>query len=309
MLNFARRGAVGLSLAAVFAFGFVALTPQPSRADDACDAGLQPVNDLLQKAESALGSEDTATAASAYDSAMTQLANAPWTPPLSSCDANRYRYEKLLATARSLVVAIKLNRIEPKAARDIDAAVLGQIYSLTGARGSKSAPGTTDVTVSDGSAPGSTTVDVTRGSSSSLAAAQYFQAHYRDLYDRYGAYYTQTSDIEQQRLVALHNPVSASCSNPNVAAEPLAQEMTGIAMLLGPGHRRLSSGTYTTAIDVHLTADGKVEAATMDHSSGNHDFDDAVLQDAQKTTYLPAVANCKQVPSVYVFSTTEKIGY
>lgn len=244
-----------------------------------CDAALQPVNDLLQKAETALQGNDVASAATAYDAAMTQLAAVSWSPPDATCDANRYRFEKVLATIRSLSSAIRLNRIEPKAAHELDSTLLGEAYSLTGEK-----------------------------SKSNTAAAEYFRGHYRDLYDLYGTYLTQMNDAGRSRVIALHNPTSASCTNPDVPPETLALTDTATEWIVR-NHGHLPPEAFGAAAEVHLSADGTVEAVNLSRSSGYKDLDDAILHDARGATYLPEVANCKRVPSVYVYKINVSTGF
>lgn len=295
------RAMLSLSIVATMAATFFAFSTGLTRAEETCAAVLQPANDSLQKAEAALQGNDQATAGATYDTAMAQLGTVPWSPADASCDANRYRFEKVLATARSLVIGIKLNRITSKDALALDANLLGQIYSLTGAKAPSSVSGTNVTTAADN------TLTVTRGGPNTAAAPQYYHDHYPDLYEQYGKYYLAMADLGQQHRIALHNPSSANCANPNVDSEPLSKDMTGVMSLLMALHPKVSYGTYTATVDVQLTADGKVESAILKQSSGSRDYDEGVLQDARKTVYLPAVANCKQVPSVYVFTTTEKI--
>lgn len=59
--------------------------------------------------------------------------------------------------------------------------------------------------------------------------------------------------------------------------------------------------TLSTDVAVTLNPNGSVKAALIYRSSGVTAWDDAVLNAAKSSTYLPKVVDCKPVESHYIF--------
>lgn len=85
-------------------------------------------------------------------------------------------------------------------------------------------------------------------------------------------------------------PAAASCATPDRSIKVVKPVMPTI-----PASLQGSAPSYQAVVDVKVDAQGNVLSASIAQSTGNADVDKAIVSAAQKTTYLPAMQNCKPV--------------
>ena len=107
-----------------------------------------------------------------------------------------------------------------------------------------------------------------------------------------------------------HAPTGPNCPHPNVPpeVETLAKmgaesnQATDREGNLDLGKDAdLKPGRIPAVATVHLSETGEVLDAQVTQSTGHAGFDAALLKAARETRYFPAVANCKNVPSVFLY--------
>lgn len=261
-------------LAAAFAAGLVFCAAGAVRAQD-CSTQTAPIaaaETSLQQADQALAKHDNASATTAYSAAMADLKPTSLQISDSKCDPPRYSYDRFIAVLHSLNVAIALNQMPPLQAQSI----MEQMWHVLTTAPDKSDEGR-------------------------LAAADYYKTHYADLYAKAQQYEDQINKLANAQKVSVHTPGAGKCQYPDVDSEPLSDVVDPAAVTKALGVLQ-QPGNYLAQVNVQLDAQGKVTAATIAQSSGVKAFDQAALDAARSTAYLPKVSGCKTVASTYLYS-------
>ncbi|MBV9269596.1 MAG: energy transducer TonB [Candidatus Eremiobacteraeota bacterium] len=109
----------------------------------------------------------------------------------------------------------------------------------------------------------------------------------------------QSQEYADQLKILLHQPNASNCSDPNVDADGL--NMVTPDFPNGGGE---IGGVVVVKALVNLDALGKLTKVTLQQSSANPFIDNATLQAARFSTYLPKIQNCIAVPGTYLFTAT-----
>ncbi|MDQ2992198.1 MAG: TonB family protein, partial [Candidatus Eremiobacteraeota bacterium] len=88
------------------------------------------------------------------------------------------------------------------------------------------------------------------------------------------------------------------CKSPNAPAGLSATPQPGDI----PAEVRAAATNGTTAVLVHLNADGTVASAAIAGSSGNGSLDLVALTLAKSAQYAPAYKDCKAIAADYTFA-------
>ena len=118
---------------------------------------------------------------------------------------------------------------------------------------------------------------------------------YPDLQAQASRYAARIQAAWRAAEVALHAPPGAGCSTPDappVIIDPVQPRLP---------HRPPAGATFQVEVLVTLSPDGKALKTEIQASSGDPDFDAAVLLAARSSGYLPQIRGCMRVASTYVF--------
>jgi len=120
-----------------------------------------------------------------------------------------------------------------------------------------------------------------------------FQAFKANLIKAYGA--TRSTDLLEATSVQIGS-AGNSCSRPMASA--------GAWNSIEPKYpegARLASITSNVDVFVWLDASGKVEASGIYKSSGDKLLDQAGLEAAAESTYVPEIFHCRAIPGIFLF--------
>lgn len=90
---------------------------------------------------------------------------------------------------------------------------------------------------------------------------------------------------------------SATCGTPNEDVRVLVPAQPK----LSDAQMKAVHGTETATVNVQVDAGGKVQSASIAHSSGSPVVDQAAVNAAKASSYAPATRNCKSVAGAYLF--------
>ena len=98
---------------------------------------------------------------------------------------------------------------------------------------------------------------------------------------------------------------SAGAPSASTVTDPCVDREVSIASGVAPDYpepaRKLNLGSLVVIVHLTVAANGTEKSASIVRSSGNRDVDFATLVAARKSTYAPAMRDCKPVTGVYNF--------
>ncbi|MBV9270074.1 MAG: TonB family protein [Candidatus Eremiobacteraeota bacterium] len=125
-----------------------------------------------------------------------------------------------------------------------------------------------------------------------------------DLQKRFGSLLLRAHDYLWDTARTYRDTVPLSRSDGSCAAPYM--DATALVPVTPefPTNARYIGKVATTLVRVRLSANGEVDDASIQQSSGNTAIDDAAMQAARATLYFPKIMNCHRLPGTYLFRAT-----